>query len=146
MSDIINGKPPASFWIIGAVALVWNLIGLAFYYMQVTATEEMLSVAYEDAEVEFIQAIPAWATAGYGAAVTFGVLGCLLLLFRSGWAIPSFIVSLIGILVQDVYGFLIADAIGVFGTGSLVLPLVVLVVAVVLIVYSRGAKAKGWLR
>ena len=145
MSDVINGKPPTSFWIIAAVALVWNLIGLALYYMQVTASDEMLAAAYGEAEVEFIKSIPAWATAGYATAVTFGVIGCLLLLLRRTWAIPAFIVSLIGIVVQDVYGFVVADAVGVFGAGSVVLPVIVFVIAVALIVYSRGAKAKGWL-
>lgn len=145
MSDIINGKPPTSFWIVAAVALLWNLIGLILYYMQVTASDEMLSAAYGEAEFEFIKSIPAWATAGYATAVTFGVLGCILLLLRKAWAIPAFIISLIGIVVQDVYGFVIADAIGVFGSGALVLPVIVFVIAIALIIYSRNAKAKGWL-
>ena len=54
MSDSINGKPPTVFWIIAGVALVWNLIGFALYYMQVSATDEVLRAAYGEAEYEYL--------------------------------------------------------------------------------------------
>lgn len=146
MSDVINGKPPTSFWIIAAVALLWNLTGMYFYYVQMTATDELLSTAYGEAQAEFIKSIPVWATAAYGTAVTFGVLGCIFLLLRKSWALPAFIVSLVGIVAQDTYAFVLAGAVDLFGKRSLVLPAIVLVIAVLLIVYSRSAKAKGWLK
>jgi len=74
MSDVISGKPPTSFWIIGGVALVWNLIGLMLYYMQVSATPEMLAAVYSEAEYEFLVSIPTWATTAHAIAVTAGVL------------------------------------------------------------------------
>ncbi len=42
MSDELNGKPPVSYYIIAGVFLVWNSIGLLFYYMQVTMTPEVM--------------------------------------------------------------------------------------------------------
>lgn len=143
MSDVISGKPPTSFWIIGGVALVWNLIGLMLYYMQVSATPEALAAAYSEAEYEFIVSIPTWATAAYAIAVTAGVLGCILLLMRNAWATPVFIVSLIGILAQDTYSFVIANGIEVWGVGVIILPIVVLIIAIGLVFYSRSAKDKG---
>lgn len=143
MSDVISGKPPTSFWIIGGVALVWNLIGLMLYYMQVSATPEMLAAVYSEAEYEFLVSIPIWATTAHAIAVTAGVLGCILLLMRNAWAMPVFIVSLIGILVQDIYSFVIANGIEVWGVGVIILPIVVLVIAIGLVFYSRSAKDKG---
>ncbi len=140
MSDVINGKPPTSFWIIGGVALVWNLIGLMLYYMQVSATPETLAAVYSEAEYEFLVSIPIWATTAHAIAVTAGVLGCILLLMRNAWAMPVFIVSLIGILVQDIYSFVIANGIEVWGVGVIILPIVVLVIAIGLVFYSRSAK------
>ncbi|MCK5326319.1 MAG: hypothetical protein KAJ57_09920 [Woeseiaceae bacterium] len=140
MSDVISGKPPTSFWIIGGVALVWNLIGLMLYYMQVSATPEMLAAVYSEAEYEFLVSIPIWATTAHAIAVTAGVLGCILLLMRNAWAMPVFIVSLIGILVQDIYSFVIANGIEVWGVGVIILPIVVLVIAIGLVFYSRSAK------
>jgi len=143
MSDVINGKPPTSFWIIGGVALVWNLIGLMLYYMQVSATPETLATVYSEAKYEFLVSIPTWATTAHAIAVTAGVLGCIFLLMRKAWAIPAFIVSLIGIVAQDTYSFVIANGIEVWGVGVIVLPIVVLVIAIGLIFYSRSAKDKG---
>ena len=140
MSDVISGKPPTSFWIIGGVALVWNLIGLMLYYMQVSATPETLAAVYSEAEYEFLVSIPIWATTAHAIAVTAGVLGCILLLMRNAWAMPVFIVSLIGILVQDTYSFVIANGIEVWGVGVIILPIVVLVIAIGLVFYSRSAK------
>ncbi len=145
MSDQINGKPPTSFWIIAGVALVWNLIGLMIYYMQVTSSPEELAQYYNEAELAFVTSTPSWATSAYAIAVTAGVLGCLFLLLRKAWAIPMFIISLAGVVVQDVYAFLIADGIGVWGLKAAVLPVIVLVVGVALILYSRGTKDKGWI-
>ena len=145
MSDSINGKPPTAFWIVGSVALVWNLIGLMLYYMQVSATDEVLRAAYGDAEYEYLSSIPTWVTSAYAIAVTAGVLGCILLLMRKAWAIYAFIVSLVAIIVQDTYSFVLSDAMTVFGNGVIVIPIVVLIIAVGLVFYSRSAKDNGWI-
>ena len=145
MSDPINGKPPSAFWIIGGVALVWNLIGLSLFYMQVSATDEVLRAAYGEAEFEYLSSIPTWVTIAYAIAVIAGVLGCILLLMRKVWAIPAFIVSLVAIIVQDTYSFVLSDAMKVFGTGVIAIPIVVLVIAIGLVFYSRSVKEKGWI-
>ena len=145
MSDPISGKPPTAFWIIGGVALVWNLIGAMLFYMQVSATDEILKAAYGEAEYEYLSTIPTWVTAAYGTAVITGVLGCILLLMRKTLAIPMFIVSLVAIIVQDTYSFFLSNAVEVFGAGVIVIPTVVLIIAIGLVFYSRTSGEKGWL-
>ncbi len=145
MSDPINGKPPTSFWIIAGVALVWNLIGLMIYYMQVTSSPEELAQYYNEAELAFVTSTPTWATSAYAIAVTAGVLGCLFLLLRKAWALPMFIISLAGVFVQDIHAFLIADGIDVWGMKATILPVIVFVIGVGLIFYSRSAKDSHWI-
>ena len=145
MSDTLNGKPSTSFWIISAVALVWNLLGFMMYLMQVTATPEALAAAYSDEQVAFIESVPVWAVSAFAIAVNAGLLGCLLLLLRKAWAVPVFIVSLIAVLIQNVHSFLLGDAIGVFGVQTLIIQTIVVVIAGLLVWYSRSAKARGWL-
>ncbi len=145
MSDPINGKPPTSFWIIAAVALVWNLIGIMIFYMQVTSSPEELAQYYNEAELAFVTSTPTWATSAYAIAVTAGVLGCLFLLLRKAWALPMFIISLAGVFVQDIHAFLIADGIGVWGMKATILPVIVFVIGVGLIFYSRSAKDSHWI-
>ena len=146
MSDQTDAKPPVAFWVVGIAGLSWNLIGMMIYYMQVTATPEDLAQYYNEAQLAFITSTPAWATAAYATAVTAGVLGCALLLLRRAWALPVFIVSLAGIVLQDIHGFVLANGIEVWGAGAVVLPAIVLIISVGLVLYSRMASVRGWIR
>ena len=51
---------PRSFMIIAAVALVWNLLGVTAYIMQVTMDEASL-LALPEAERLIYETTPAWA-------------------------------------------------------------------------------------
>ena len=145
MTEFITDKPPTSFWIFSGAALVWNLVGLVFYYGQVTMSPETAASLTAEQQ-EFFASTPTWATSAHAIAVTFGVLGSLLLLFRKSWAVPAFVISLVGIIVQDVHAFIISDALEVFGgANALILPSVVLVIGVALVGYSLSVKKKGWL-
>ncbi len=140
-------KVPVSFWIIAGVALAWNLFGFLVYYLQVTASPEQLAQRYtNEAELAFMTGIPAWATGAQGLAVTAGVLGCLLLLLRMKAAKILFIASLAGILAQNAYGFILGNGLEAFGAGAVVLPIVVIVVAIALVIFSAKAVEKGWLK
>ena len=145
MSDALNGKPPTLFWVIAVVLLLWNFTGLMFYFGQVTMTPETLAANFSAAEREFMAQIPVWATAAYATAVTAGVIGAVLLLLRKALALPFFIVSFVGVFVQDFDAFVLSDAISVWGTGALTLPAVVIVICIFEIWYTRSAKAKAWL-
>jgi len=144
MSDLLDSRPTTTFWIIGGAALVWNLIGLVFYYSHVTMTPEALA-GFTDAQQEFFNSTPMWATSAYAIAVNAGVLGSLFLLLRKSWAVPLFALSLLGILAQNVHAFLLADGLEVWGSSGIALPAIVIVIGVALLMYSRTTKDKGWL-
>lgn len=144
MSDETNGNPPAAFWVIAAVFFLWNLLGMMFYYMQVTMTPEVMAENFNEAQQAWMNSEPVWATSAYAIAVTAGVIACALLLMRKALALPFFILSLVAILVQDFNAFILSDWKAVWGNSALYLPTVVLLIAIVEIWYSRSAKAKGW--
>jgi hypothetical protein len=144
MSDLLDSRPTTTFWIIGGAALVWNLIGLVFYYSHVTMTPEALA-GFTDAQQEFFNSTPMWATSAYAIAVNAGVLGSLFLLLRKSWAVPLFALSLLGILAQNTHAFLLANGLEVWGSSGIALPAIVIVIGVALLMYSRTTKGKGWL-
>ena len=141
MTDLLDDKPELSFWIVGACALVWNLIGLVIYYSHVSMTPDALG-GFTEAQQAFFNSTPVWATSAYAVAVTAGVLGSLFLLLRKAWAVPLFVLSLIGIVVQDLHAFVLSNGLEVWETKDIYLPAVVIVVAIALVMYSRGAKKK----
>lgn len=127
-----------SFWAIGAVALIWYLMGSANFVVQMSAGA---LPEFQEGERAIIEGRPAWATGAFALAVFGGALGCLLLLLRKPAAYHVFIASLLGVIVTTVH------AVGVvgFGPGSLLPQLMSLAVAAFLIWYAKRAGSKGLL-
>jgi len=138
-------KLPVWYWIVGGLALVWNLMGVAAYVAQVTMSEEALA-ALPEAERALYETVPAWAVGAFALAVFGGALGCLLLLLRKRLAMPALVVSLVGVLVQMSHSFFIADSMEVYGPGATVMPIMVVVIAILLVWHTRSSTARGWLK
>ncbi len=143
MNDKTVGSVHWSFWIIGAVALIWNVAGVVNYFAQMNPDA---LAAYREAERAIIEGRPAWATGAFAIAVFGGALGCLLLLLRKSAAYYLFIASLLGVVVTMIH------TLGIFGPtidfspfeilGIILMPLVL---AAFLIWYSKQAENKGWI-
>ncbi len=135
---------PRSFWIISGVFLVWNLMGVMAYLMQVTMSDEAMT-ALPEAQRDLYLNTPAWATGAFAIAVFGGTLGCIFLLLRKSWAVPVLILSLIGVLVQMFHVFFMSPALEVLGAGSVVMPSLVTAGAIFLIWYARMARGRDWI-
>ena len=138
MSDALNGKPPMSYYVIATVFLLWNLIGLMFYYMQMTMSPEVMAANFTPEQVNFMIGAPSWATAAYATAVSAGIIGALLLLLRKSLARPLFMLSFVAALVQDFNAFILSDGVAVWGISGIYLPAVVIVICVWEIWYSSS--------
>jgi len=145
MNDELNGGTSMTHWLIGGAALIWNLFGFMIYLMTVRATPEQMAQQYSAAEIAFMDAVPVWATSANAIAVTTGVLACVLLLLRNSLALPLFVASLVALLVQDLYSFVLEDVVAVFGMVPAYIQGTVLVIAIALVFYAHGAKKRGLL-
>ena len=144
MSEESIGGTPRSFLVIGIIALLWNLMGVMSYIMHVTMSPEALANMPE-AERALMESSPAWATGAFAIAVFGGTLACVGLLLKKAWSAPLFLVSLVAIVVQFTHWLFMTAAMEVYGMEALGMPLLVTVIAIFLVWYSRSAKAKGWL-
>jgi hypothetical protein len=98
-----------------------------------------------EAQQEFLLATPVWATSAFAIAVNAGVLGSILLLLRKSLAVPVFVISLLGIVLQDLDAFVLRNAYSILGVGSLIIPSMVFVIGVAILLYARAARRSGWL-
>ncbi|KAF1694583.1 hypothetical protein CSC64_03995 [Pseudoxanthomonas koreensis] len=130
---------------VAILALVWNLIGLAMFWMQVTMDSARLATLPAPQQQVYL-ATPGWVNVAFAFAVIGGVLGALGLLLRRRWAVPMFQVSLLGLLVQFVGAYLVTPAWQAYGAAGLAMPVLLLVIALALLFYSRRCTARGWLR
>lgn len=144
MTNSNSGNVPKWFLVIGIITLIWNLMGVAAYIMQVTMSPESLAALPEEQRTLY-ETTPAWATAAFAIAVNCGALGCLFLVLKKSWALPLLMLSLAGVLVQMFHSFVISKSFAVFGPGGMIMPIMVMVIAIYLVVLARSAKTKGWL-
>ena len=138
MNDETAGRVHWSFWLIGAIALIWNVVGVINFFVQMNPD---VIAAYRESERAIVEGRPAWATGAFAIAVFGGALGCLLLLLRKSAAYYVFIASLLGVIVQMTPYLGMANVQVEVWMGSLLS----LVVAAFLIWYSKQAESKGWI-
>lgn len=134
-------NPPKWFVPVAVVALLWNLIGLAAIAMDAMADPAALTPAQQ----ALVASTPLWAKIGSWVGVGAGALGSLGLVLRKGWAVMLLTISFAGVIVQDVWLFLLADVGSAYGSAPLVMQGIVLLIAIGLVSLARSARAKGWL-
>ena len=138
-----KNKPSIGFWIIAVIALFWNIMGVIAYLGQVYITDEVLNTMTPEQQ-ELFANTPSWIIGVFAVAVFSGLLACLLLLLRKKWAIPLFLISLLTVLIQTGYGFFATNQAEAYGTvQGIVMPLLILVIAIFLYMYSKKAATNG---
>ncbi len=127
-----------SFWVIGAVGLIFNLMGCINFFSQMIAD---MVASMPEAYRAIVESRPLWATGAFAIAVFGGALGGLLLLLRKSAAYYVFIASLLGAVAAQIPFLGMVD----FPVEALIGGLMQLVVGAFLIWYSKWAERKGWI-
>lgn len=135
MNDKTVGGVHWSFWGIGAVGLIFNLMGCINFISQMNAD---MVASMPEVYRAIVESRPAWATGAFAIAVFGGALGCLLLLLRKSAAVYVFIASLVGAVLAQIPFLGIPFEALIGGLSQLV-------VGAFLIWYSKQAESKGWI-
>ena len=152
MDNVARGRAPVHLWITGATALLWNGFGCFDYLMtRMRNTDylaEMMPTVDPNAVLAWVDAFPVWAQFGWGLGVWGGLIGAILLLARSRWAVLAMGLSFVGALLGLGYQAVAAPPLAGMedSTAAAVMPYVIIGVALVLFVYARAMRAKGVLR
>ena len=143
MNDNNRNSVHWSFWVIGVAALIWNVLGSVNYLMQ---TNPELVARFPETHQAIINGRPAWATSGFAIGVFVGALGALVMLLRKTAAHYLFVASLLGVIAATIHTVNVAASGIQFNNFELVMmiPMPVLV-AGILVGYSRWAGRRGWL-
>lgn len=134
-------QPSANFLLICSLALVWNLMGVVAYLGQTFMGQKTL-LSLSKSEQYYFSNMPAWVTAVFATAVFSGVIGSIAMLFKKKIATLLYSISLVSLLAQQVYNFLIQDFITISGVG-LILPLSTIIIGIVLLWYSYKMSKQG---
>jgi len=138
-------SPPVWFWVISVIALLWYLMDMSAFFMRVLMTDDAIK-AMPDNQQHLYRNIPLWVNTVFAGEVFGGALGCVGLLLRKKWALPLFVVSILGVLSQTFYVYFLSDAISTMGTPAVVMPLLAILIGIGMIVLAKSAISKRWLR
>lgn len=138
-----SNKPGVLFWIIGIVALIWNGWG-SFMYIAQAYNMEIATKDLSAEQIAFLDGMPAWYTALFALAVFTGLIGALALLRRKKIAASMFIISFVCALINQIYWLFATDAPTVFAEHQpYTMPVIIIVLGLVFIWYSRKMKSEG---
>lgn len=134
MNDSTNTgiKPPALFWIVGVVSLLWNGFGGYDYLMSKLKNLDYVASAVggdralAQQMLDMLDSMPIWAHFLWGLGVWSSVLGSILLLARSRHAAPVFLVSLVAAGLSFLYQMTLTMPAGLDNPLMKVMPLVIL--------------------
>lgn len=138
-------KTPTWFTVVAILAIIWNLMGIMAYLAQAFMPPEALESLKPEVQ-EAYRNVPAWATAAFALSVFGGFFGSLFLLLKKNIAKILLWISLISIIINDFYNFIMIDSISLFGMSALYMQIIVLIVAILLVYLFNQAKNKHWIK
>ncbi|HXH01309.1 MAG TPA: hypothetical protein VNI56_03865 [Xanthomonadaceae bacterium] len=127
------------------LALLWTLMGVASYLFHVTLSPEAIA-ALPAGQARLMNMTPAWVNGAFAIATWSGLLGAIGLLLRRRWARGLFVLSLIALLIQFGWVFLVARGHELMGPSSALFPAIIAALGIILIWFASDAAKRGWLR
>jgi len=143
MNDYSINEPPVMFRVVAVAAVIWNVLGVLAFVMNVAISAEAMA-AMPEVQQALYAAQPAWVTGAFAIAVFAGLGGSIALALRKGIATAIFVVSLVAVIAQMFYAFAMSNMLSVMGASSAVMPSLIIIIAAALVWFSTRSKAKGW--
>ena len=149
MQQTVSARAPAHLWVTGILALLWNAFGCYDYLMSrmhnVDYLKSMMPSVDPTVAYGFMDSMPLYASIGWGLGVWGGLLGAILLLVRSRYAVHAFALSLVGMVLSFGYQLFVAKNVPP-GMDSPTIPAVIFVVGLYLLWYAMRMNKAGALR
>jgi hypothetical protein len=149
MQQAVSARTPAHLWIVGALSLLWSCFGALDYLMSRMHNEAFFKAMMPNMDpavaYSYMDSMPLYASLGWGLGVWGGLLGSVLLLARSRYAVHAFAASILGMVLSFGYQLFVAKNVPA-EMQSPVMPAVVAVIGIALLLYSRAMSARGLLR
>jgi len=146
MSDT-KSKTPWHLWLVGAVAVLFNSVGVFDFVMSMAqGPAYMASAGMTQAQIDHYQRMPGWMTAVWAIGVFGAFAASVLILLRNRLSAPVFAVSLAAFLLSLVYTYVLSDGGKVMGQQMAVTSAVIAVLLALFMLYAWWQTKRGVLR
>lgn len=138
-------KRPWHLWVVGIVGALWVSGGCFDFIMTVTRNEAYFA-NFPEYVREYFFNLPLWFMVVYAVAVWGGLIGCILLLFRTKLAATLLLLSFIATVISFGWTQLFAENYPEMNVGQWIFTAAILIVSTFLVWYSRRMAATGVLQ
>jgi len=146
MNETYESQPvstPWHLWVVGVLAVLWNGFGAFDFTATVTRWAPYMSNFTEEQQA-FFYSFPAWQYVIWACGVWGALIGSILLLMRSRYAVWAFVVSLAGAAASMIHGMSLKDV--PEGASNPAFAAVIILIAALLLFYAWRMTRRGVLR
>ncbi|HET9428564.1 MAG TPA: hypothetical protein VFO69_09420 [Allosphingosinicella sp.] len=141
-----TARTPLHLWLVGGISALWNAMGALDYTMTQTRNPTWMAQLTPD-QIAWFDTAPMVAHASWAFGVWGALIGSLLLLARSRYAVIAFVLSLAGLAVNTIYQMTVPMPSGHMDSAAMIgFHVLIWAVAIVLLVYALRMRARGVLR
>jgi len=138
-SSTLDRKTPRHLWVVGILALLWY--GSGAYTIVMAQTGRLPDLTADEAA--YYAAQPLWFVVATDIALFAGLAAAMALLLRSRTATWLFALSLIAIVVTNVYDIAAATSRVLVSQGALIVTIIIAVIAVLALVYAWAMQKRA---
>jgi len=139
---VAGARTPWWFWAVAGVSLLWNAFGGYDYTMShVSGPAYYAQMGMTAGQIAYLEAYPSWMHAVWAVGVWGSVLGSVLLVLRSRWALHAFAASFLGAAGSAAY-LVVKPSPDV----DFVFPIIICIIVLALIGFSQAMTKRGVLR
>ncbi|GFM28423.1 hypothetical protein [Novosphingobium sp. PY1] len=131
---------PWYFWVAALLSIPWNAFGCLDFTLTVTRSPTYLAQFPPDM-IDYIDTFPAWSIVAWALGTWGALLGSVLLVMRSRWAIAAFAASLLGLALTTVYQWTSDAPAAVTGAGGMAMSALIWIVAIALLWFAVRMRA-----
>jgi len=145
IADPAVRRPGWPYWLIAALALLWNAFGCLDFTMTAARNPDYLAQVPPEV-IDWIDGAPTWTMAAWALGVGGGLLGALCLLGRLRWAVAAYVASLLGLAANHAWQFASGMPASMKTPGSLTLMACIWIAALAQLWYAVKKRREGVLR
>lgn len=144
MGEVKSKSMPLWAILLSSILFLWSLGGLWSFYSAATMSPEMMA-QLPQAQQDAWNTMPRFLWIDFLVAVVSGTVGAIGLLVRKSWAGLAYLASLICVVIQFAYTFLLTPILTIVGLSAAIFPLVIFAIGLVALLVSRKWTRIGWL-
>ena len=141
-----DGKPTLLFWAVSLLAVIWGIFGALDYYLISSQNPEYIA-KLPTKFTEFIEGFPLWRQIMWYISIGGALIGGLLMLLRSAWAVPFLWAVPLSMLIGFIgYDLLMSNGIEAYGQYGIIASTIMIIISIILALYAAGCDEDEILR